>query len=245
MGRVAVDHTRHDRTDSVLLHELQERQNVVDGLAHRCRGRLLRGQRRTRRRRLGDGHRLHRLRAHLHLGCRFLLATLFRVANGAPALVAAHRGAVDEHPPDVRNGLAADQSALVEQPRVLTVELLVAVVRQDGRADLLSDAENESVSPTDGARRRGDQLVVFDRLVERLGFLGVDSVSEGGVHDDRDDVLGMIGHEGHHGFVQLLQAGLRTTLGGDVRAVDDDMSGHPASQPPMGTGTGDSPTIGL
>ena len=243
MRGVTVDDAIDDRADAVLLDELNERKNLVHRSARGCRSGLFRRQRGTRGRSLGHRHRLHRRGADLRLGSGFLLSTLFGVSNRAAAFVPSHRCAIHEHPADVRNRLAADQTALVEQPRILTMELLVAVVRKNGSTDLLSNAQDEAIASTDGSRRRCDQLVVLDRLVERLGLLGVDAMAEGGIHDDRDDVLGMIGHEGHHCFVQLLQAGLRTTLGGDVRTVDDDMSGHPASQPPIGFATGDSPTI--
>ena len=77
------------------------------------------------------------------------------------------RQPIDEHPADERHRLATDQAALVEQPRVLAVELLERVVAQDPRADLVGDAQHEGVAAADGAGRRRHQLVVGDRLVER------------------------------------------------------------------------------
>ena len=55
------------------------------------------------------------------------------VLHRAPAGRAAHRRAGHEHPADAGHRLAADQATLVEQPRVLAVELLEGVVREHGR----------------------------------------------------------------------------------------------------------------
>ena len=55
---------------------------------------------------------------------------------------------------------------------------------------------------------------------------GVDPMAERGVHDDGDDVVGVLLHEREDGFVELLEARQRSPFGGEVRAVDDDVSWH-------------------
>ena len=100
----------------------------------------------------------------------------------------------------MRNRLAADQSALLEEPLMGSVELLEGVVAQHGRARFASDIEYEGVAATDRASGRCDELVVRDRLVE-LGSLGLlDAMSEGGVDDHGDGYVGVIGHERRHRF---------------------------------------------
>ena len=99
---------------------------------------------------------------------------------------ALHRQALDEDPAHVRDGLAADQAALVEEPRVLAVELLERVVAEDAGADLVGDAQHEGVAAADRAGRRGDELVVGDGEVELRRLLLVDAVAERGVDHDRD-----------------------------------------------------------
>ena len=141
----------------------------------------------------------------------------------------AHRHPGHEHPADVRHRLAADEPTLVEQPVVVAVELLVGVVGEDGGLDLVGDGEHERVAPADGPGGRCDELVVLDGGVE-LGHLPrVDAMAEGGVHDDRDDVVGVLLHEGQDGLVELLEARQRSPFGGEVGAVDDDVSWHTGS----------------
>jgi hypothetical protein len=105
------------------------------------------------------------------------------------------------------------------------VELLERVVAQDAGADLVGDAQHEGVAPTDGARRRGDELVVGDRFVELGRLLLVDAVPERGVHHDRDHGVGELIPVRPHRFVELAQARGRPALGCDVGAVDDDHVG--------------------
>ena len=121
-----------------------------------------------------------------------------RAANGQP---------LDEHPADVRHGLAADEATFVEQPVVLRVELLVAVVGEDVGVDLVRDAEHECIAATDGAGRRRHQLVVADRLVELGDLFGVDAVAEGGVDDHRDERRRVFRHVGEDRFVELFETG--------------------------------------
>ena len=106
------------------------------------------------------------------------------------------------------------------------MELLVTVVRQDAGPDLLRDHEDECVSASDGAGRRGYQLVVGDGLVEFRDLLPFDAMTEGGVDDHGDRVLGVLGHESHDRLVELLEAGLAPPLGGDVGTVDDHVANH-------------------
>ena len=166
----------------------------ADSLPRRClaccrrpRPRLL--QRGTGRWRRGDGHRLARLGA-----CRFGLRRLAalgltdRLATGR----AAYRQAVDEDPTDVWDRLSADQAAFVEEPAVSSVELLVAVVRQDRCLHLVGDAQHERVAAADGAGRWSNDLVVADSSVELGDLLGVDAMAERGVDHDRDQRVGML-----------------------------------------------------
>ena len=132
----------------------------------------------------------------------------------------------------MRNRLASDQAPVLEEPRVVGVELLIAVVGENRALDLLRDAQDESVTATHRAGRRRDQFVVVDRLVEFGHFLLVDPVSERGVDDDRDQVLGVLGHERRHGIAELLEARLRPAFGGDVRTVDDHVASHGLSSQP-------------
>ncbi len=124
------------------------------------------------------------------------------------------------------DGLAAHQSPLVEEPLVLAVELLEAVVREDHRVGLVRDLQHESVAATNGAGGRAHELVRIDGGVER-GDLGlVDAMPERRVDDNGHRVVGMLVHERTHGLVKLFEARIRASLGGDVRSVDDDVSGE-------------------
>ena len=130
----------------------------------------------------------------------------------------------------MRHRLAADEATLVEQPRVGAVELLVAVVRQDGRVDLVGDAQHERVATTDRAGRRRDDLVVADCCIELGDLFGIDAMTEGGVDDDGDQRVGVLRHVGQHRLVELFETGHGSALGGEVRAVDDDVTWHNVSQ---------------
>ena len=138
------------------------------------------------------------------LGATRLLALGF--FHRAPAHGPAHRDARDEDPSDVWHRLAPDETAFVEQPVVLTVELLEGVIGEDGRADLVGDGEHERVATTDGARRRSDEFVVGDGFVELAHLLAVDAMTEGGVDDHGDEGIGLLLHERHHRLVQLGEA---------------------------------------
>ena len=142
-----------------------------------------------------------------------------------------HRHATDEDPADVWHGLATDEATLVEQPRVGAVELLEGVVAENPRARLVGDAEHEGVTPADRARRRRNELVVGNRGVE-LGHLALgDAVTKRGIDDNGDVDVRELLTEAEHCFVELDEARCRTTLSGDVRAVDDhEVVGRWASQ---------------
>jgi hypothetical protein len=127
------------------------------------------------------------------------------------------------------------------------MELLERVVGEHGRAGLVGDAQHEGVASTDGPRRRGDELVVGDPLVEVLHLGLVDAMPERRVDDDGDRGVGELLHERHHGVLELGEARQRPSLGGDVGPVDDDvlrslLVGHAAVVPIVarGDGTGSS-----
>src|SRR5207237_4622235 len=102
-------------------------------------------------------------------------------------------------------------------------ELLERVVGEHGGADTVGDLEQELVAPADCARGRRHELAGRLPLLEGPALGGVDAVAEGGVDDDDQLGVGTLLLEGADGLVELGQAGLRPTLGGDVRAVDDDV----------------------
>ena len=88
--------------------------------------------------------------------------------------------------PTPGHGLAADQPSLVEEPRVLAVELLERVVGQHHGAGPFGDPQHEGVAPPDGSGRRGDQLAVEHGLATSSRSAVGHAVLEGGV-DDHDD----------------------------------------------------------
>ena len=161
-------------------------------------------------------------------GCAAVLATCalatLRASLTARRLVGPRTGARSMNTqPDVRHRLAADEPALLEEPRVLAVELLERVVRQDGGAGPAGDLQDEGVAATDRPGRRRDQLVGVDGVLVGLAFLAVDAVGERGV-DDHGHVLGrVLLDERLHRLVELGEARERPALGGDVRSVDDDV----------------------
>ena len=239
----------------MVLDERQERQEVVycDGPGCRRRSSIGGGRGgcdldRGRSRWAGAGWRTLRNR-HWLVGSRAALAngatTIARTGAVAatrrvlrPASLALgllHRAATDgtpnwqtwyEHPTHVGNGLAPDQTAFVEQPIDLSVELLERVVGQDRGVHLLGDGQHESVTTTDGPGRGRNELVVGNGLVELGRLFRIDPMAEGGIDDHSDERVGVLGHERHHRLVQLGETGERAALGSDVRTVDDDMIWH-------------------
>ena len=107
----------------------------------------------------------------------------------------------------MRHRLAANQAPFVEKPVVLPVELLEGIIRQHGGVRLVGDAKYECVAATDSASRRCNELVVRDSLFELLHLLLVDPVPEGRIDHDGDLGVGVVFHEAHDGFVELLEAG--------------------------------------
>ena len=87
-------------------------------------------------------------------------ATFFAVAHRLATGGTAHRRAQHEDPTDAWHRLAADQPTLVEEPRVLAVELLERVVRQHVGVGAVGDLQDERVAATDRAGRRRDELAV-------------------------------------------------------------------------------------
>ena len=86
-------------------------------------------------------------------------------------------------------------------------------------------------SPRPMAPAGGATSSLFSTAASNSGDLpGVDAVTERGIDDDGDDVVRMFLHEGHHGLVELLEARQRSAFGGDVGAVDDDVSWHTVCQ---------------
>ncbi len=123
-------------------------------------------------------------------------------------------------------GLSADEPAFVEQPVVLAVELLEAVVREHHRVGLVGDLQHERVAAADRSGGRRHELVRVDRRVERGNLRLVDAMPERGVDHHRDGVIPVLGDEGRDGLVELLETGVRSAFGGDVGAVHDDVPGE-------------------
>ena len=107
----------------------------------------------------------------------------------------------------MRHGLTADQAAFVEEPFVLAVELLEGIIRQHRGVRLVGDAQNKCVTATDSAGWRCNKLVVCDACFELLGLLLVDPMPERRIDHDRNLGVGVIFHEAHDSFVELLEAG--------------------------------------
>src|SRR4029450_10971326 len=82
-----------------------------------------------------------------------------------------------------------------------------------------------STSPA-GPGRRPPDLVVLDGGVELGPLPRVDPMAEGGIHDNGDHVVWVLLHEREDGLVELLEARQRSPFGGEVRAVDHDVSWH-------------------
>ncbi len=201
-----------------------------------CFARLL-GLRRLLRRLLGRPGQLGRL------GRRGLgILPRLGLGRGGPALGSPDGQPRREDPPDAGHGLAPDQTTVVEQPGVLPVEFLEGVVGEDDGPGPLGDAQHEGVAAADGARRRGDHLAVEHGLAY-LFALGVrDAVLEGRVDDHDDAGARVLGGVRAHGLVELLEAGERSSFGGQVRPVHHDVvrfsQWHVARDRPAPVGAG-------
>ena len=123
----------------------------------------------------------------------------------------------------MRYGLAADQTALIEEPLVLTMELLKGIVGQHQRFGLIGDTEHECVASANGSRRWCYQLVVGHGFIKLFGFELIDAMAECGIHHHRYGDVGMLGHERQNGVIQLSETRSRTALGRNVRTVDHHM----------------------
>ena len=119
-----------------------------------------------------------------------------------------------------------------EQPRVLAMELLERVVREHDTVHLLGDAQQEGVTPADGARRRRDELAAPGELLEARAFGFLDPMCERRVDDDRHLRLAELAPHLGDRLLELGEARRCPPLGREIRAVDDDVAGiHVASQP--------------
>ena len=141
-----------------------------------------------------------------------------------PAPLAPHRSARQENPPDAGNRLAADQPAIVEQPRMFAVKLLERVVGQHRGTGLFGDAQQEGVTPADGARRRRYQFPRGFRLLEHRDFRRVDAMPERGIHHDGHHVGRVLGQILAHRLIKLGEARQGPPFRGQVGAVDDDLA---------------------
>ena len=235
MRGIDLHHGSATGSDRVLLHELEKGHQFVDRAAsgrrrlrfrwrrHRCR-RFLRFDRRLSDGLPADGGITPATPSTAGRGGGDVIA-LLGLAYSHPTLRAANRVAVDEDPTDVWDRLATDQASLVEQPFVLAVEFLERVVRQHVSIGFVGNRQHERIAAADGSGRWSDQFVVGDRLVEVLDFPAVDPVPERGVDDDRDDRSRVVVHERHHCLVQLQEARLGSTFGGDIGPVDHEVAG--------------------
>ena len=121
-----------------------------------------------------------------------------------PTNRALHRRAWHVHPPQTRDRLAADQSSLVEQPRVRAVEFLERVVTDDDGLRSMGDLKNECVASADHARRRRDDLACVDRGASGLAFALRNAMLEGRIDDDGDEFEVILIAKRRNGFTELL-----------------------------------------
>ena len=184
--------------------------------------------------RLGQLGRLGRGRFRIPLGSG--------VGGRGPALGPPYGQPGREDPPHAGHGLAADQPSIVEEPGMLPVEFLEGVVGQDGGAGAFGDPQHERIPATDGARRRRDDLAVEHGLAHLVALGIPDAVLEGRVDHDDDAGVGVLGGVRAHGLVELLEAGERSSFGGQVGPVHHDVvrfsQWHVATGRPAPTGAG-------
>src|SRR5579875_3591889 len=215
----AVHLTLDQVAEAVLGDEGDERRRYVHRLV-RCRGAATGASRLGAvARRLDDGD----LSGGLGDRLLHLLARTGRVAQRGAAARPAHGGSRDEDPAHAGHERGAEQPPPLEEPGVLAVELLEGVVRQDGAVHLLRDLEQERVAAADRAGRRRHVLAAARPLLEARALGRVDAVREGGVDDHGDERVGELLAQRRDRLLELLQAGQGSPLGGEVRAVDDDV----------------------
>ena len=126
----------------------------------------------------------------------------------------------------MRDGLASDESTVVEQPRVLAMKFLIAVVGQHGGLHLLSDAQDETVAAANRPSGRRHEGIRFDRAFELVNFFGIDAMTKRCIDDHRDQRLWVIATICVDRFVELFEAWRGSALSGQIGAVDDDVMRH-------------------
>ena len=148
---------------------------------------------------------------------------LASVANGSTAGRAANRGPQHEDPPDVLYGLASDESTLVEQPGVLTVELLERVVRENVGGRTIGDLQDERVAAADRTGRRSHEFAVEHGFFVGLVLLRIDAMAERCVDDNGRIFVRIFREQGAHSVVELRKAWRGAPFRRDVRPVHHDM----------------------
>ena len=123
----------------------------------------------------------------------------------------------------MRNGFAADETTLVEEPGVFTVKFLERIVGQHRGVGLVGDAEHECVAPPNGAGRRRDQFVVRDASLKLWHLALVDSVAKRCVDNDGNSRIRMLLHEASDCLAQLGKARQRPAFSCKVGTVDHDV----------------------
>jgi hypothetical protein len=126
----------------------------------------------------------------------------------------------------VRHGFSTYESALIEQPLIVGVELLERVVRQDDGIRLIGNCKDKRVASTDCSGRGRDDFVVLNGCIELGNFGRIDAVPKRGVNNHGDHICGVFGHVGLDRLAQLFEAGHRPSLGGEIGAIDDDVFRH-------------------
>ncbi len=96
-------------------------------------------------------------------------------------------------------------------------------------ARAVRDLQQEPVAATDRARGRRDDLARGLGLGERGPLGRVDAVLEARVDDDGRDRAGVLGVERRDRLLQLGEARLGASLGGEVRSVDHEVVSHVSS----------------
>ncbi len=158
---------------------------------------------------------------------RARLRRLLRVLDGTPADRPAHR-ARGRRTPSRRWAPACRRSGGPRRTATGSRRGTPGTSRSRGswRSTLLAMVSTKA-SPRPMAPAGGATSSLFSIAASNSAHLArVDAVAERGVDDDGDDVVGVLLHEGEHGFVELLEARHRPPFGGEVRAVDDDVSWH-------------------
>ena len=109
------------------------------------------------------------------------------------------------------------------------MQLLERVVRQHVGVGVPRDLEDERVAATDRACGRRDELAGEDSLPRTRALVRVDAMTERRVDDHGDLLVAVLLDERANGFVELGEAGRGSSLGGDVRTIDDDVRMRPMS----------------